>query len=96
MKATPKICKGCGVGKPRTSFASEPRTKDGLRSRCNDCRNAQRNAWRAANPERGRAEAQRRKAYQREWRRNNPERIRSYRRPAQPHDFLTQWRKAQR
>lgn len=97
MIAERKVCKRCGVDQPRTAYGKEPRTRDGLRARCKDCCNAQRAAWRAANPGRSSEEAQRRKAYQREWRRANPERVRAYRQTqaskADSVDYLTQWRK---
>lgn len=35
--ATGKVCKGCGEMRPRESFLSEPRNRDGLGARCRPC-----------------------------------------------------------
>lgn len=66
-------------------------------------RNAASQRWRDAHREHLASyyvqEAQRRKPYQAEWRRANPDRVRAYRQSSKAgtgHDFLTQWRKAQR
>ena len=35
--ADTKVCKRCGIEKPGSEFALEPRNADGLRGRCREC-----------------------------------------------------------
>ena len=46
-----KICKKCGVEKPREDFYKEKRVKDGLQARCIECCKADATAVFRANPE---------------------------------------------
>lgn len=97
-----KTCRKCGQAKPLSAFHRCKAVKDGRKATCAECSRSAAAEWRASNrdhvAEYSKADAQRRKAYQREWRAANPERIRAYRKThqakADPRDFLTQWRRA--
>tara|TARA_Y100000310_G_scaffold212376_1_gene213219 strand:- start:4858 stop:5337 length:480 start_codon:yes stop_codon:yes gene_type:complete len=61
-----KKCRGCGEVKPFEDFYSHKQTKDGKRTKCKECLNAQRKEWQRKNKESSNA-----KSY--EWRKKNPE-----------------------
>lgn len=78
-----KACTKCGETKPLDSFGVQRDRKDGRTSACRDCRRAQSREWKAANPEKVRAEnvryladnRERRNAYQREWNARNKAKV---------------------
>lgn len=97
-----KTCRKCGETKPLSAFHRCAAVKDGRKAQCAECGRKSSAQWRDSNTahlaEYSKADAQRRKTYQREWRAANPDRIRAYRETykakADPRDFLTQWRRA--
>ena len=65
-----KTCSKCGESKPLTEYYARKDRPDGLQSHCKACRNEGHRAWRAANPEKNRADA-------RAWYAANPDKSRA-------------------
>lgn len=71
-----KRCTECGEEKPVTAFYRNKRTKSGLCPACKACMKDRVRRWRAANPEKARAQAARAAARLRE--RRGPTAVRDY------------------
>lgn len=81
-----KLCTGCSEYKDLNAFPPNPRGALGLHSRCRPCVNAKNAAWRAANPDRVKAqtrrildrpgEQERRAAYKKRYAEEHPDRVR--------------------
>lgn len=48
--ATTKVCRGCGIDKPRSAFSPAALGADGLKNYCKECRNARHRAVYATDP----------------------------------------------
>lgn len=75
--ATEKACRRCGVTKPLTEFHPHPTGRFGRRQNCKVCHRADVRSWKAANPERRRAELKRSAAKQAAL---HPDQIQGYKR----------------
>src|SRR5271157_5408769 len=83
-----KTCRNCKIEKEATEFYKYPKNRDGLHSYCKACVAARRDAWKAANPEKVLAQAQRYaerhpdrlRARQKRYRDANPDRVAGWKR----------------
>lgn len=79
-----KTCTKCGESKPRTEFSKDAQKRDGLRSWCKTCANAEHSSWYAANSEKSKiynaawyaANSEEHRARTAAWQSVNPEKVR--------------------